>query len=58
VLAVGKLQRAADPALADLAKSIVLGGSGTKVTLSLDAPPRLLESIHPPRTSEAPSQTP
>jgi len=58
VLAVGKLQRAANPTLGDLAKSIVLGGSGATVTLSFDAPPRLLESIHPPRTPEAPVQTP
>jgi hypothetical protein len=56
VLAVGKLQRAANPALADIARSIVLAGSGNTVTLSFDAAPQLLESIHPSRTPEAPAQ--
>ena len=55
VLALGRLQRGPDPQLADLARSVVVGGSASTVTLSFDAPPRLLDSLRlPPRMPEAP----
>jgi len=53
VLAVGKLQRGIDPHIADLAKSVAIGTSGTTVTLSFGLPPQILDAVRLPRTPEA-----
>jgi hypothetical protein len=58
VLAIGKLQRGVDPQLADLAKSIALGGSGATVTLAFDLPSQILDKVRLPGAPQRPSATP